>query len=130
VPELHLDQNVPGMVAFYLRQLHYDLVTAREIGMERAEDAEHLLHAAQNNRVIITKDKDYLVLQVAWLKWPPAWNVPSPPPHAGILIIHDHWSASSAAQEVHRVLSRGGTLTNVLYHYDAHHRGGPAWVPH
>jgi len=128
VPELHLDQSVLGTLVHHLRQLHYVVVTARGLGMQAAEDADHLLHAAQHSRVVITKDKDYLVLQVAWLKWPPAWNVPTTPNHAGILVIYDHWPSAVAAQEVHTALSSGWPLTNWLHHFEVPVSGPPRWV--
>jgi hypothetical protein len=127
VPELHLDQNIPRDVAAYLRQLGHTLFTATDLGMRKAEDAEHLLRAAQDGRVVITKDKDYLVLQIAWHVWPPAWQVSPPPEHAGILVIDDHWPSQQAAQEVDRVLRSTWPMRNRLYRWEERAVGGGRW---
>jgi len=127
VPELHLDQNVPRDVAMYLLQLGYAVFTAAALGMRKAEDAEHLLRAAQDGRVVITKDKDYLVLQAAWHVWPPAWQVSPPPDHAGILLLYPHWSSRQAAHEVHRALHAGWPLPNRLYRWEEHGAGRGRW---
>jgi hypothetical protein len=118
VPELHLDQNIPRDVATYLQQLGYAVFTATALSMRKAEDAEHLLRAALDGRVVITKDKDYLVLQVAWRVWPPAWQVAAPLEHVGVLVIHDHWPSQQAAQEIHQALCSGWPLRNALYRWE------------
>jgi len=92
--------------------------------MAGARDAEHLLAAAQAARTIITCDKDYIELHVAWQRWATALGMPSFPPHAGILIIQDHWVPSTAAREIALFLSSGRPLVNHLYHYVLGHQ----WV--
>jgi hypothetical protein len=114
-------------VAAYLQQLGYVVVTPTALGMRKAEDAEHLLRAAQDGRVVITKDKDYLVLQAAWRVWPPAWQVSPPPDHAGILLLHPHWPSRQAAQEVHQALGAGWPLRNALYRWEERSAGSGRW---
>jgi hypothetical protein len=74
--------------------------------MQYAEDAEHLLHAAQNGRILVTRDRDFLGLHTAWLLWPIAWQMSPSPQHAGIMLIPGTWSVPLAAQELHARLSK------------------------
>lgn len=118
MPEFHLDQNVPGRLVAPLRPLGYTAYTARDLGLALAEDAEHLLAAWQADRVLVTKDRNFYALHFAWRLWPSAWRVPSPPEHAGILIIHDHWSAPRAAQEIHQLVRHHWPLRNQLFRFE------------
>lgn len=57
--------------------------------MAMAADPEHLLRAARERRLLLTKDHDFVDLHIGWFLWAAAWGLP-PQPHAGILIIHDN----------------------------------------
>ena len=54
-----LDQDVYALTARFLVDAGYDIVTAREIGMSRAKDEEILQVAQEQQRILITRDRDY-----------------------------------------------------------------------
>jgi hypothetical protein len=118
VAEFHLDQNVPPSCAPLLRQAGHTVVTAWALGMQYAEDAEHLLYAAQTSRILVTRDRDFLGLHAAWLLWPVAWQVAPLPQHAGIVLIPGNWSVPQAAQELHAFVQGGRVLVNTLHEHD------------
>jgi hypothetical protein len=119
VAAFHLDQNVPPSCAPLLRQSGHTVVTAWALGMQHAEDPEHLLHAAQNSRILVTRDRDFVGLHIAWLLWPVAWQMSPPPEHAGIVLVPGSWSVPRAAQELHAFVVVGRALANTLYEYDS-----------
>jgi hypothetical protein len=69
----HLDENVAFPVAGGLRSRGLDVSTAAEAGLLSAPDEEHLRHAAAQNRVVFTHDRDFLRLHARGV------------PHSGIV---------------------------------------------
>jgi len=53
------DQDVYYITIEWLRKEGHDVVTAREIGMQRATDQELLKKAWETDRVLLTRDKDF-----------------------------------------------------------------------
>ena len=87
--------------------------------MRQARDAEHLLHAAQHHRTVLTRDRDFLELHVALLDWAAAWGVSPAPEHAGILVIPSTWTVPFAASQINTFLLGNSRTSNTLYEYDA-----------
>ncbi len=86
VADFYLDHNVSSMLGTLLRRRGHSVVSAREIGQERGDDAEHLFIAAQQQRIVVTHDReDFTLLHRAWLRWSAGWHVSAS--HSGILII-------------------------------------------
>jgi len=54
-----IDQNRSPHLAELLRKAGHDAVHASELGLERAEDRELLLLAAEENRVMVSGDTDF-----------------------------------------------------------------------
>jgi predicted nuclease of predicted toxin-antitoxin system len=54
-----LDQDVYAVTVRFLRESGHDVVTASELNLSRAKDAELLKTAAKENRIFITRDRDY-----------------------------------------------------------------------
>ena len=54
-----LDQDVYALTERFLSDAGYDISTAREIGMSRASDEEILQVAQKQQRILITRDRDY-----------------------------------------------------------------------
>ena len=50
-----------------MRQRGIEVVRCEEVGLAEADDIEHLVHAAQNDLSVITKDADFLRLHAEWL---------------------------------------------------------------
>jgi predicted nuclease of predicted toxin-antitoxin system len=54
-----LDQDVYFLTDRFLRGIGHDVVAAAEIGLSRASDTALLARAAQENRIFVTRDKDF-----------------------------------------------------------------------
>jgi len=116
VATFHCDQNIPRALAEALRQRQHTVFRAVELGMTTAEDPEHLLRAARDGRILLTKDHDFVDLHIAWFLWAGAWGV-ARPSHAGILIIDDNWPSARAAQEVEAFLRLGWPLPDSCWQW-------------
>ncbi len=71
-----LDQHIPYLAAWGLRQRGVDVLTTQEAGRCDQPDEAQLQFAAAENRVLVTFDADYLRLAASGL------------PHAGIAYCH------------------------------------------
>lgn len=99
-----------------LRQLGHDVVHSQEIGMKYEPDDAQLFVAAQDNRVLVTKNRDdFVLLHHAWQRWSAGWGVN--PAHAGILIIAADWSYPDAAQGIHDFVQRRDFAANQLFEW-------------
>ncbi len=56
-----LDENIPSAVAAGLITRGIDAVTVPEVARRGIADPEQLQFASENNRVLVTFDRDYLV---------------------------------------------------------------------
>jgi len=57
--KLLIDNALSPVVALRLRQGGHDVVHARDIGMQEAEDEALLLRAEQEDRIIVSADTDF-----------------------------------------------------------------------
>lgn len=57
--KLLLDQDVYAVTAKFLIDAGYDVVLVAQLGLERATDEEILQTAQEQNRILITRDRDY-----------------------------------------------------------------------
>ena len=69
----HLDESVTTKVAFALRMQDFDITTTQEAGLRSSPDPTQFDFAQFENRVLITKDADFL--RIGSERWD----------HAGIL---------------------------------------------
>jgi hypothetical protein len=84
---LYLDENVNRQLGLLLLALGFDVVFARNLHPPHTSDHIHLASATRDGRILISHDRDYLLLHRAWRDWFKDFG-PSPPPrHAGILLI-------------------------------------------
>jgi predicted nuclease of predicted toxin-antitoxin system len=56
----HLDEHMPSAVARALRRRGVDVTTAQETGLRTHSDEDHWSFIQRENRVIVTRDKDFL----------------------------------------------------------------------
>lgn len=56
---LLIDQDVYQITIDWLRGRGHDVVTAKELGMQRAADEELLKRAKEMDRLFLTRDKDF-----------------------------------------------------------------------
>jgi predicted nuclease of predicted toxin-antitoxin system len=54
-----LDQDVYALTERFLREQKYDVVTASELGLSRAQDSDLLKLAVEQGRIFVTRDRDY-----------------------------------------------------------------------
>ncbi len=54
-----LDQDVYALTERFLREQGYDVVTASELGLSRAQDSDLLKFAGEQGRMFVTRDRDY-----------------------------------------------------------------------
>lgn len=54
-----LDQDVYALTARFLREQGYDVVTVSELGLSRAQDLDLLKVAGEQERIFVTRDRDY-----------------------------------------------------------------------
>jgi hypothetical protein len=109
---VYADNNVSLNTMRRLARRGHVVATAKELGLDRARDHEHLLLAAKRHWVFATHDHHFEDLHRAWLLWSTAWGVT--PVHAGIVIHPDEgvWLPQQAARELHKLLSAGMDLNN------------------
>jgi predicted nuclease of predicted toxin-antitoxin system len=53
------DQDVYIITVRYLRNLGYDVITANEIGLSKADDIDLLKKAKEQNWLFVTRDRDF-----------------------------------------------------------------------
>lgn len=58
----HLDEHVHPGIAQGLTRRHIDVTTTSDAGLLGAQDTAHLAFARTQGRVMVTHDRDYLVL--------------------------------------------------------------------
>ena len=63
--QFYMDQHIPGAVTQGLRQRGVEVLTAQDARRCGVPDAEQLLFATTENRVVVTFDPDYLALHAA-----------------------------------------------------------------
>jgi hypothetical protein len=113
VASFYTDHDVALQLAMLLRQHGHMAFTARDIGLERAGDHEHLLTAAQRGWILVTHNRqDFFLLHDAWRRWFPVFNVSAV--HAGILVL-PHGLPSQTVQRLEDFLLSGLPLSNELY---------------
>ena len=54
-----LDQDVYAITANFLQELGHSVLTAADLGMSRAKDIELLQTAKAQNRILVTRDRDF-----------------------------------------------------------------------
>lgn len=94
------------------------MISAREIGQERSDDAEHLFIAAKQRRIVITHDRDdFILLHRAWQRWSAGWHVSAF--HSGILIVPQppRLTVVQCDQEIESLIARQSALTNALFQW-------------
>jgi predicted nuclease of predicted toxin-antitoxin system len=94
--KLLADQDVYDVTIKWLRGKGHDVVTAKELGLERASDEELLRKAKERGRIMLTRDKGFGAL--VFLK---------PEKAPGVILVR---GSPGTIEEVHRELS--GSLKN------------------
>ena len=56
----HLDESVNNAIATGLRRRGLDVTTSNDVGLVSSTDEQHLEHATNADRVLVTHDDDFL----------------------------------------------------------------------
>jgi predicted nuclease of predicted toxin-antitoxin system len=59
---LHLDENISRSVAQLLRNRGFDVTTTNDVGLRAKSDTLHMTYALEQQRIIVTRDRDFLQL--------------------------------------------------------------------
>jgi predicted nuclease of predicted toxin-antitoxin system len=104
--KFYLDEHVQKAVTEGLRRRGVDVVTVQELSLQAEEDARHLERAAQDGRVVVTQDADFLRLHASGL------------PHRGIVYAHQQTAVSYMLRSLmllHDVLSQDEMVNHVEF---------------
>ena len=116
--DFQLDHNLSHRLAPELRALGHGCVTARDLGLEGADDDLHLTTATDAGRILVTHNRrDFIALHRVWHRWSRRWGAGER--HAGILVLlpqKPELSELAAAQALDAIASRT-VLVNQLYEY-------------
>lgn len=107
--KLLADHNLRRMAILLFRNRGHDIVTARELGLDRASDGHLLLTAAGMRRTLLTANiDDFVLLHDAWRRWTMAWAVDAE--HAGVIILpqDQDWDAARTVAEVESIVGPAG----------------------
>jgi hypothetical protein len=111
----YLDNDVNVVLAELLRSRGHTALTARDLALQRAPDADHLLLAAQRGWIMVTRNVGHFrVLHEAWRLWSTAWNISIT--HAGILVI-PHGRLQEMALHIAGITQMNLSLDNQLYEW-------------
>lgn len=98
-----MDEHVAKSITEGLRR-GVDEMTVQELGLQAAEDRHHLQRAAQEGRVVVTQDTDFLQLHAAGVShrgivYAPQ-QTPVPQMLRGLMLIHDVLTSEDMIQHV------------------------------
>ena len=114
-----LDHNFVHRAASLLSERGHRAVTARDVGLAEAADAEYFVRAATHEEILLTFNaKDFRLLQYAWRRWALVWQLPLI--HYGVITIpqNQRWDTIRIAQEVGNFLMGDYPLRNELYEWN------------
>ena len=82
----YFDTHIAKAVADQLRASSIDVIRCEEINMEGAKDADHLMYATRETRIMISQDEDFTILHSHWQK--------AGRKHAGIMKVPANWQGA------------------------------------
>ena len=84
---IYLDENVNRQFGLMLHALGFNVIFARDVHPPHTSDHIHLAWATKAGRLLITHDRDYLLLHRAWHDWFREFGHSPIPRHSGIVMI-------------------------------------------
>lgn len=110
----HFDEDVSLEIARLLQRSGRNVITYADLRMHGAPDYEHLIRAADADRVVVTNNRDdFVLLHGAWFRWSQAWGVA--PHHSGILVLNHRLTPQQATQEIIALEGRNEPFEDHLY---------------
>ena len=77
--KFYTDSHIAKTIVAQLRQRNVDVLRCQDVGMDDADDVEHLEYATSQGRTVLTSDADFLALDEQWQS--------SGRPHTGIIYV-------------------------------------------
>lgn len=117
---LYLDADIGPTLCRLLLDRSHDVLTAADVDMRLADDADHLAYATESDRVLVTHNgKDYFTLCKGWHAWRRRWGL-THLPHAGVISIpqHPYVPNLQSTDNIERLLASSAPLWNGLWFYD------------
>lgn len=108
--QFYFDTHISKVVAVQLRKRGVDVVRCEEVGLNEADDPDHLVYATEHGRVLVTHDADFIELHDEWLN--------SKRAHAGIVRVNPDLQGPPGI----------GTIVKRLLEYHELVEGGAATV--
>ena len=96
------DEHIESSIVNGLKLLGIDAVSANEAGKRESDDEEILRFAKENNRVIITRDSDFIKLHRKGVE------------HAGIVFIPNFLAIGKIIRETEKVCMLFDNLENII----------------
>lgn len=126
----YTDEDIPSRLVqlLYDSDQHHDVITTRNVNKQGDSDADQLLTATQQRRILLTHNEDdFLLLHLAWHRWSRHWGVNPPPSHTGIVAVPQQRSYpfQNMVNELDWLVSSGQPLANELYRW---HRNLNGWT--
>lgn len=66
-PKFYTDEHVPSIVVKQLRRRDVDIVRCQEVGLRKADDAEHLAYAVEHGYILVSRDEDFTMHHSQWM---------------------------------------------------------------
>ena len=66
-PRFYTDENMQTAVVNALRQRGVDVLRCQDAGMRTADDIDHLTLATGQQRILVTRDDDFLKMHATWM---------------------------------------------------------------
>ena len=115
-----LDNNMPDQLGYELAAIPlaaHDVVLARAVGLDQANDSRVLRFAATNSRLRLTHDKGFVALDEAWADW--MVFARQEPAHAGVVQIQPNGARHRAvARASHTALQAGWQAQGLMWFLD------------
>ena len=83
--KFYMDEHIPRAVSEGLRRRGVDVLTTQDAGMLGAFDRDHLMLAAEQQRVILTRDADFLRMHATGIRHHGIVFVPAQAPIGGMI---------------------------------------------
>jgi hypothetical protein len=124
----YLDENVAERLASLLNHMGYDAIGTTAAGNKGTSDADQLLFALRNDRVLLTHNAhDFELIHRTLRLWSDHWELPQVRRHAGVLLFPDSGQLPTAvaAHEIDRLAEVTSDFSNQFVMW----RSGMGWTP-
>lgn len=109
--KFYFDTHIAKAAATQLRKKGVDVVRCEEVGLAQASDEEHLQYAADNGRVMVSQDEDFLALDAQWQQ--------ADRSHAGIMKVSRQYQGDAQVSHI---------VQGIAFYVEAEHANAVNYV--